>query len=281
MKDPPAVGGRWAITLRSASGASTPAIGEFKQVGARIFGTILDPTGDHRFLEGDIQGRELSLSRFDGGSAYLYHATLNADGTLSGRWWSGAWSEDTFTARRDAAATLADPAAAAAAAAPPARLEFRFPDLDGRPVSLEDARFKGKVVIVALGGSWCPNCHDEAQFLQPLYRELGPQGLEIVYLQFEHYGDFAQAVAANRRFVAQFDIRWPVLIAGISEREDAARKLPALGGVFAFPTTVVLDREGRVRKVHSGFSGPATGQHYQDFRKEFTELVRGLLAEKG
>ncbi len=278
MKDPPQIAGRWAVTLRDHSGATTPALAEFAQSGARVEGTFLAPDGDHRFLEGELHGEELWLSRFDGGSAFLYHARLGADGTLAGQLWSGSWSVDEWSARRDAGATLSDPATAAGSKLPE-RLSFAFPDLDGRIVSLADARFRGKVVIVALGGSWCPNCHDEAAFLVPLYAELHAAGLEVVSLEFEHFGDFAAAAAANRRFVASAGIEWPVLIAGISDRDDAARKLPMLGHVYAFPTTVVVDRRGHVRALHSGFVGPATGQHYLDFKTEFGARIRALLAE--
>ncbi len=277
-KLPPTVGGRWAISVRAADGRERPAIGEFKQLGWRVFGTILDPSGDHRYLEGDVTQDEVLLSAFDGGLPYLYRLKINADGTMSGRWWTGTWSAAQLSLHRDDAATLTDPAVTAAPAQAP--LSFSFPDLDGRPVALADPRFRGKVVIVTLGGTWCPNCHDEAAFLVPLYRDLKDQGLEIVSLQFEHYPDAAAAVAVNRRFVARFSIPWPVLIAGLSDRGDATRKLPGLGRVYAFPTTVLVGRDGRIAKVHSGFNGPATGQHYLDFQKDFTQTVRALLAAK-
>lgn len=277
--NPPSVAGRWAVTFTGKDGTGSPAIAELTQDGARVVGTVLDPTGDHRFLEGEVAGNELRLSRFDGGSAFLYHATLGTDGTLTGTFWSGTWSEDHLSARRDEEVSLTDPAVAAAAAATAAPFAFSFPDLTGRTVSFSDERFRNKVVIVSIGGSWCPNCHDEAAFLAPLYRDLRASGLEIVYLQFEYFGDFAEAVAANRRFVAKFKIDWPVLIAGISDKDEASRKLPRLGRVYAFPTTLVLDRKGVLRNVHSGFSGPATGRYYEEYRQEFTGLVESLLAE--
>ena len=279
--DPPNVAGRWAITFTSRDGSSSPAVAEFEQSGAHVTGTFLDPTGDHRFLEGELVDDELQLSRFDGGSAFLYHARVLPDGTLAGTFWSGNWSEQALAGHRDESATLADPAAAAAARAAAMPFEFSFPDLDGHPVALSDPRFRGKVVIISLGGSWCPNCHDEAAFLKPLYARLHARGLEIIYLEFEYFGDFPQAVAANRRFVSEYGIDWPVLIAGTSSKDEASKKLPRLGQVYAFPTTVVVDRAGRLRDVHSGFSGPATGRHYEEFRTQFTGLLESLLDETG
>jgi thiol-disulfide isomerase/thioredoxin len=273
------VAGRWAVTLTDADGSTDPAVAEFAQDGTRVTGTFLTPTGDHRFLEGQVDGDTLLLSRFDGGSAYLYRAQLAADGTLAGKWWSGTWSVEDWTATRDENASLGEAASATTLKNPDAPFTFTFPGLDGQPVSLDDARFRGKVVIVSIGGSWCPNCHDEAAFLQPYYRELRDRGLEIVYLQFEYFDDFAQAVTANREFVEKFAIEWPVLIAGVSDKDEVLTKLPQLERFVAYPTSLFIDRRGQVRRIHTGFSGPATGRHHEEWRQEFTTLVRELLDE--
>jgi thiol-disulfide isomerase/thioredoxin len=274
------VAGRWAVTMTDREGRTEPAVAELAQDGAKVTGTFLTPTGDHRFLEGQLDGDQLLLSRFDGGSAFLYRAKLNADGTLQGKWWSGTWSEQDWTAKRDDAATLGEAASATRLKNPDAPFTFTFPDLDGKPVSLDDPRFAGKVVIVSIGGSWCPNCHDEAAFLQPYYRDLKDDGLEVVYLQFEYFDDFAQAAAANRRFVQKFDVQWPVLIAGVSDKDVVLEKLPQLEKFVAYPTSLFIDRRGKVRRIHTGFSGPATGRHHEEWRTEFEQLVRELLAEK-
>ena len=273
------VAGRWAVTFTSDTGTTSPGVAEFAQSFEKVTGTLLTPTGDHRFLAGEAHGDELLLSRFDGASAYLYRARLDANGNLVGEYWSGKTGHQRFTARRDADAVLDTSAVATGLKDPGVRLSFSFPDIDGRPVSLADPRFQGKVVIVTLAGSWCPNCHDEAAFLAALYRELRGQGLEVVSLMFEHFGDFPQATAATRRFREKFAIEYPTLIAGTSDKDEAARALPQLTGVFAYPTTIWVDRAGTVRKIHAGFSGPATGMHYVELTREFTEFTRQLLAE--
>src|ERR1700753_1394416 len=96
---------------------------------------------------------------------------------------------------------------------------------------------------------------------------------------FEHFGDFARAAAATERFRRQYGIDYTTLIAGISDADDAAKKLPMFQEFYGFPTTVVIDRKGQVRKVHTGFSGPATGEHYQQFVDEFKKNLDTLLAE--
>ena len=273
------VSGRWAVTFTSDAGQSSAGVAEFAQSFERVTGTILTPTGDHRFLAGEVHGDELRLSRFDGASAYLYHARLDENGRLIGEYWSGKTGHQRFEAERNVDATLDMSGVATGMKDPSEKLQFSFPDLDGRKISLSDPQFAGKVVIVTLAGSWCPNCHDEAAFLAALYRECRAQGLEVVSLMFEHFGDFAQAAAATRRFRDKFGIEYTTLIAGTSDRDDAARALPQLNGVFAYPTTIWIDRTGQVRKIHAGFAGPATGLHHEKLISEFTDFTKELLAE--
>ena len=273
------VSGRWAVTFTSDAGQSSAGVAEFAQSFERVTGTILTPTGDHRFLAGEVRGDELRLSRFDGASAYLYHAKIDENGRLAGEYWSGMTGHQRFTAARNVDATLDTSGVATGMKDPSEKLQFSFPDLDGRTISLADPQYAGKVVIVTLAGSWCPNCHDEAAFLAALYRECHAQGLEIVSLMFEHFGDFEQAAAATRRFRDKFGIEYATLIAGTSDRDDAAKALPQLNGVFAYPTTIWVDRSGRVRKIHAGFAGPATGRHHEELVHEFTEFTQELLAE--
>jgi thiol-disulfide isomerase/thioredoxin len=273
------VAGRWSVTFTSDDGKTSPGVAEFKQTFERVTGTILTPTGDHRFLSGEVRGDELYLSRFDGASAYLYRAKVDDAGELVGEQWSGKTGHQRFRAERNPDAVLDTSAVETGLKNPGVKLEFTFPDLDGQPVSLADPRFQGKVVIVTLAGSWCPNCHDEAALLAQLYREFRGQGLEVVSLMFEHFGDFAQAAAATRRFREEFGIEYPTLIAGISDKDEAAKALPQLTGVFAFPTTIWVDRTGTVRKIHAGFAGPATGEHYTRLVEEFTRFTKELLAE--
>lgn len=272
------VAGRWAVTFGEGEKAS-PSVGEFRQIGRRVTGTFLTPTGDHRFLAGEMRGSELRLSKFDGGHVFLYRATLNADGTLRGQFWSGLASVEAFTARRDENASLGDAEQATRLTGGAERLDFRFPDVGGSQISISDPYFRGKVVVVALAGSWCPNCHDEAAFLAKLHQRKRSQGFEIISLMFEQFGDFPRAAEATYRFRDRHRIEYTTLIAGTSDKDDAASKLPQLNGVFAFPTTIFVDRQGKVRKIHTGFSGPATGVHYERLVREFEQTVDALLAE--
>ena len=274
------VSGRWAVKFLDDSGAPEVAVGEFTQSHDAVSGTILTTTGDHRYLAGQVKGDELYLSTFDGAHVFLYKAKIAADGSLDGDWWSGLAYHEKWNGKRDAAAQLPDAYGLTAMRAGVKQFDFAFPDLSGKTVSSKDPQFRGKVLIVALAGSWCPNCHDEAAFLAPLYKDYRGRGLEIVSLQFEHFGDFERAAQATQRFRQHYGIEYTTLIAGVSDKDEAAKKLPMLKSFVAFPTTVFIDRKGNVRKIHTGYTGPATGDHYVQFVNEVKTTLDQLLAEK-
>jgi thiol-disulfide isomerase/thioredoxin len=273
------VSGRWTVNFIGDGDKPEAAVGEFTQSNGVVGGTFLTDTGDHRFLAGQVRGDELYLSTFDGAHAFLYKARIAADGALEGDYWSGTAFHERWTGKRDPRAALPDAYSLTAMRAGASRFDFAFPDLAGNTISSEDPKFRGKVLIVALAGSWCPNCHDEAAFLEPLYREYRGKGVEIVSLMFEHFGDFARAAEAAQRFRQHYGIEYTTLIAGVSDKDEAAKKLPALDRFYAFPTTIFIDRKGNVRKIHTGFSGPATGDHYVEFVSEVKATLDELAAE--
>lgn len=271
--------GRWALTFRNPeTGAETTGIAELSQQGHLVTGTVLRESGDDRYIAGEARSDTVFLSRFDGGSAYLYVARLGTDGTLAGEFRTGTGGFNVFSGKRDETARLADVTALTAVKGD-AQVRFTFPDLDGKPVSLADERFRGKVVILTIGGTWCPNCHDEAMFLRDFLPARRARGLEVVQLMFEYTPDFASASASVRGFVDKFGINYPVLIAGSYGPGEVQKALPQIEKFYAYPTMLVLGRDGRVRYTHTGFSGPATGAHYEEFAAEFATLIDGLLAE--
>ena len=131
-------------------------------------------------------------------------------------------------------------------------LRFAFPDLEGRIVSNTDARFQGKVLLVAIGGSWCPNCHDEAPYLEELYRKYRGAGLEVVGLSFEE-GDQLKDPTRLRAFIEQYGIGILLPLAGQRPSELDA-KIPQAVNLNAWPTTFFIGRDGRVRSIHTGFA---------------------------
>src|ERR1044072_388845 len=182
------VSGRWATYFTAPDGTdSSFAVGEFKQDGNHVTGTFLTPTGDYRFLEGILDGDTLKLSTFDGSHAYYFTARLTAENKLEqGVFYAGIGNgKEVWTASKDAKAALPDETKLATVKPGQAKLDFSFPDLNGKQVSINDARFKNKVVVITLMGSWCPNCMDETGFLSDWYKQNKQRGVEVIGLAYE------------------------------------------------------------------------------------------------
>ncbi|MDH3402510.1 MAG: TlpA family protein disulfide reductase [Acidobacteriota bacterium] len=277
---PADVSGVWQAVFTDEDG-SEPATGEFRQEGSRVVGTFLTPLGDYRFLEGSYEGGLLRLSTFDGGHAFLFHARAREDGALSGDFWSRDRYHATWTATRadGAAPLLPDAWELAGLTNDDGRFRFAFPDLEGRLVTSEDPRFAGKVVVANVFGSWCPNCNDEAPLLAGWHRRYGARGLELVGLAYEFSGDPERDRIYVGKYANRHGIDYPLLLAGVSDKEAAGATLPDLTAVVAFPTTVFIGRDGRVRRIHSGFAGPGTGEHHAALVAELESLLEQLLAE--
>ncbi len=271
--------GRWALTYRDDEGKESTAIAELKQEGYVVTGTVLRTSGDDRYIAGEARGDTLFLSRFDGGTAYLYLARLRSDGVLSGDQYTAGGSHDSFTGRRDPNAKLDAKANPTALKPGVDHLMFSFPDIEGKLHDFPDERYDRKVVLITVGGSWCPNCHDEAVFLKELLASRQGRGLEVIQLMFERTEDFASSAKAAADFAKEFAIPYPVLIAGTVSDGDVLQKLPQLAGFHGYPSMFVIDRKGVIRGVHTGFSGPATGEHYEEQNRELTALVDKLLDE--
>ncbi|AMR30686.1 redoxin [Mucilaginibacter sp. PAMC 26640] len=275
------VSGRWSAIFGEGDGRDT-TVGELKQTGARVTGTFLTTTGDYRFLEGTVAGDQLYLSCFDGGHSFLFTAKISDDKTLTeGKFFSGATGKDVWTAVRDENAKLPDAYSLSALKPGFKKLAFSFKDVTGQPVSLDDARFKNKVVIVQIMGSWCPNCMDETAYMVNYYKKYHKKGVEVIGLAYERTTDFAKSQKTVAQISNRFNVPYPLLITGYtSNKNETAKSLPMLTKVVGFPTTIIIDKSGDVRKIHTGFSGPGTGDHYTEFISEFEKLTDDLLAEK-
>lgn len=279
LSDNADLAGRWQVVFTDESGQRVRGVAELQQRFEQVTGTVILPTGDQRFLAGDVRDEALHLSRFDGGAAVLYEAKLDAAGRLVGETWSDRGGRQRFVATRDADAELDTTSVATELRDPDARFVFSFPDLDGRTVSASDPAFEGKVLLVTITGSWCPNAHDEARLLADLARRYRSRGLAVVGLMFEQHEEAARAVAAIRRFRDATGIEYPTLLAGPADKAKASAALPQLEAVRAYPTTVFIDRAGRVRRIYAGFVGPAADLHHARRVQDYEQTIEELLLE--
>ena len=273
----PDISGEWRIPTKNARGETGWRF-IVRQNGANVSASILRIDGDTGTLSGRYNNGTFLVSHFSGARPVKYAITQNADGSLT----LVQNGQQTLTAYKltDSRAKDAVPTAPTQFTRvknPAEPFRFSYPDLDGKLVSNTDARFKGKVVLISITGSWCPNCHDEAPFLTELYRTYKQRGLEIVALGFEEPDQLKNPVRP-RAFVKQFGITYPFLLVG--EPEDAPAKITQAENLNAFPTTFVLGKDGRVRTVHAGFASVATGTVHEDSKKEMKAEIERLLAEK-
>jgi peroxiredoxin len=273
----PAIAGLWEVQVKSPKGESAWRF-IVRQSGPEISAVILRVDGDTGTLTGTYQDSKFRLGHFAGTSPLLIDVTPLKDGTLelvrnNKEKWTAIRSTE---ARAKGLPEPADPSRHTSVKDPTEPLGFRFPDLNSNIVSNTDERFQNKVVIVAISGSWCPNCHDEAPFLVELYRKFHTRGLEIVALSFEE-PEQQKNLSRLRAFIRQYGIEYPVLMPG--EPSELTAKLPQAVNLNSWPTTFFLGRDGRVRSVHAGFAGPASGRFHEQQKEEITALVERLLSE--
>jgi len=284
--------GTWRTTFKDETGTTYPAVGVFKTdtSGWRYTGTFLTSTGDYRYLTGYASGPLLKLSTFDGSHAFLFTAVAaTADGgaylkkpvtNLTGDFYSGKGGHETWTATLDPKATLPDADTLTYLKKGESRLNFKFPSLvKGSTISPTDAKYRGKVVVLQVLGSWCPNCMDESRFLAPWYAQNKARGVEVIGLGYERMADYDQAAARLKQMKERLNIGYDMAVAGVSNKDSVAKSMPQLAKFLAFPTTIFLDKKGVVRSIHTGFAGPGTGQYYEEEKAHFNRTVDKLLKE--
>jgi thiol-disulfide isomerase/thioredoxin len=274
--------GKWECDFSPASKDETKALAIIDQTDPfrYISGTFLTETGDYRFLEGRLSnGRRFYLSCFDGAHAFLFTGKMKGDSIVDGHFYSGAHHHEPWVAKRNDKFELRNPDSLTYLKPGYTGIDFNFKNAEEKSVSLKDAKFKNKVVIIQLMGTWCPNCMDETKFLAPFYDTYRSKGLEVVALAFERTDDFAKAVSNIERSKKRFNANYEFLITMKTGKDQASEALPMLNAVMAFPTTIFIDKKGKVRKIYTGFSGPATGNAYTRYVEEITLFVEKLLAE--
>jgi len=254
----------------------------FRRQGSETRGTIIPVSGDWGEMTGSFENNQLTLNRFDGINCRVFKATLTPQGTLEGFVDFGLFdpkrkvvAERLTAENRSSVASLPDPNNYTRMKNPAEPFRFSFPDTDGKTVSSTDDRFKNRVVIVTITGSWCPNCYDEAPVLQEFYDRYRDRGLEVVALAFEYTGDAARDTKQVKAFAKHLDVKYPVLYAG--GIDDAEKNLSQLVNFGAYPTAIYIGRDGLVKYIHAGFEGKATGERFIRLKTEMGALIEELL----
>jgi len=278
------VSGKWAVTfINTTNNKAMKAVAVFNQKGNKLTGSFLTPSGDYRYLEGIVTGDSLKLSTFDGSHAYYFRAKVDDAATISGGdYFSGYAGWQKWTAVKDENAALPEQNAPTSLRPGETGLNFAFKDLDDKLISIKDERYKNKVIIVQIMGSWCPNCMDETKFLSEFYNKNKQRGIEIIALAYEYSTDTERSKASLRKFQQRFNVQYPMLITGAvtSDEQRTEKTLPQLTPIRSFPTTIFIDNKGNVRKIHPVFYGPGTGEYYKEYLKDFNKTVDELVGER-
>jgi thiol-disulfide isomerase/thioredoxin len=272
--------GRWETTFSPGKPDSSKAIGIFNHLEQTdyIHGTFLTETGDYRFLEGMKVTNKLYLSCFDGSHAFLFIA-IHKDNKFTGTFYSGAHWKEEWIAVKNEEFKLRDAEEITTIKDPNTQPNFTFPNLDGNKVSLSDKKFENKPVIIQIMGSWCPNCMDESNYLGGIFKQYQKQGLEIIALAFEKTDDLTIATKNVNRLKKKFDLQYEILLTQLTGKDKAGETFPALSKITAFPTTIFLNKEHKIVKIHTGFSGPATGNDYLVYKIRTENLINQLIKQ--
>lgn len=272
--------GKWDMTFKGKDGKMSKGIGIFKKENNKFKGTILTTTGDYRYLEGITTENKFKLYSFDGNHAFIFEGNLIDDNTLSGQFLSGKTFHESFTAVRNKNIELPNANELTFLKEGFNKIEFSFPDLNKKLVSLSDKKYQNKIIILQLFGTWCPNCMDETNFYSKWYTKNKHRGVEIIGLAYEAKADFNYAKSRVEKMKERLNVNYDFLIAGTSNKKEASKTLPMLNNIMSFPTSIFIDKKGKVRKIHTGFSGPATGDYYLKYVDEFNYFMDKLLKEE-
>ncbi|MFT5581548.1 MAG: thiol-disulfide isomerase/thioredoxin, partial [Psychromonas sp.] len=266
---------RWKTVFSPETDGAFPALGLFNQEGNKLSGTFLTETGDYRYLAGNVVGEKIFLSCFDGSHAFLFTATLK-DGELNGKFFSGKHYQTTWIATADDNYELTDPDELTYLVNDEP-LAFSFNDLKGEPFSYPSKAYKDKVTIIQVMGSWCPNCMDETRYYLELYDKYHDQGLEIILIGYEAGQNEEEYAFKLKRLQERYKVPFTMLVGGAANKNEASKDFSMLNSIISFPTSIFIDKEGKIVKIHTGFNGPGTGKYYEDYTLETQSFLESLL----
>ncbi len=266
--------GEWEVVFEfDKPDDSYPAIAVIEQDGRNLTGTFKTETGDYRFLQGNAYDNKMKLSVFDGAHAFLFSGTVQND-TIYGEFRSGNHYKSNWIAHRKKAdkQVLRDPndMTQSTATTP---IAFGFPNTDGKTISLNDASYKGKVKLINIMGTWCPNCKDEIIFLQEV-KEKFPD-LEIISIAFERYKDPSVCLEKISQYKEKMKVDWEMLYGGYASKSETTKILGFVDKIYSYPTLLTVDENDQIIDIHTGFYGPATSE-YQSFRTSFIDKLSNL-----
>lgn len=249
----------------------------FPYNGNEIRGSILTAAGDYRFLQGSVSSDSLIMSTFDGKFAYVFAARLQGDSIFGYQYYTKA-TPRRFVGIKSKVAKLPDPKALTQLNNDAGKIHFALPDTDGKIVEFNANAPLAKLTFITIGGSWCPNCMDEARFLNQLYQKYKDKGVKIIGVYFEYTDKESVALPTLKRMATQLKLDFPILYGGSVRQQAAARVFPQIHKVLAYPTLIALDAQGNIVKTYTGFYGPGTSL-FADYEREMVEWIEKVVGD--
>lgn len=277
-KSPVDLTGRWETYFSPQTADREAAVGIFQQKGAVVTGTVLTETGDYRFLEGRVDGSQFYLSAFDGTHAFLLSGSYNGT-QIDGTFFSGKHYQTPFSAKLNAQFELRHADSLTFLKDLHARVNFNLKDIQGNAFSFPNKQTEGKVVIIQIMGTWCPNCMDETKYYKELYQKYHDQGLEIISIGYEAAETFEEQAEKIKRLKERHNLDFTFLVGGKANKSLASEHFKMLNEVISFPTSIYIGRDGLVKRIHTGFNGPGTGQYYIEYVEKTNALIESLLKQ--
>ncbi|QOY89395.1 peroxiredoxin family protein [Paludibaculum fermentans] len=277
----PQIGGVWEVAQETPKGEKAWRL-VVEQNGAEILATVLRIDGDAGGLTGEYQDGKFVASHYDGARPGLVVLTPQPDGSLNVKLNAVPRVVELTAFRPEIARAKGLPEPSnflthTTVRDPNEVFTYSFPDVNGKIISNEDPIVKNKVVIAVVTGTWCPNCHDEAQYLVQLQKKYADRGVQIIALDFEEE-DQLKSLTRVKSFIAKYGVPYPYLIAGTpAEMWD---KVPQAVNLNTWPATFFIGKDGKVKAVHSGFAAPASGPYHIALKEEFTSILEKLIKEQ-
>lgn len=271
--------GKWRVVFNPGTSNEETLVGVFEQkMGNFVSGSFLSETGDYRYLHGNISGNTIHLQTYTGYWAFVVDATLQNADQMTGNFYSGSSYNAPFSAVRDPNVQLRDESSLTYLIKrdEPVLLKDLI-KMNGRKTTI-DLASKNQLTLIQIMGTWCPNCLDETQMLLQLQEDYGAKGLQVMALAFEVGSDTKKQRARLKSWIKAMAVDYPVYLAGTSSKDAASARFPMLNGIMSFPTTLLVDQQGKIVAIHTGFSGPATGQAYIDLVEKFKQEIEGNLS---
>lgn len=270
--------GKWRVVFNPGTQNEEVLVGLFEQkIGNLVTGSFLSETGDYRYLHGYISGNNLHLQTYTGYWAFVVDATLQSADQMTGNFYSGASYNAPFEAFRDSTVQLRDQSSLTYLIKRDEPLVLQdLIKMNGRKESI-DFSSQNELTLIQIMGTWCPNCLDETQLLKELQASYGSKGLKVLALAFEVGSDTKKQRNRLKQWIKSMKVSYPVYLAGTSSKDAASARFPMLNGIMSFPTSILVDKQGKIIAIHTGFSGPATGESYTELVNQYRQEIESAL----